>query len=120
MTDVHETFLSNIPFKLMRRTTTALMAAVLPILALLDAKKLSGDDMKLVTTVVFARERTVTTLKGNPSRADMLVLVTAWHEIAVRMKSIIPPEHSALVEKVDKVLTEAAWVQAVAPKKGQP
>lgn len=120
MTDVHEAFLSNIPFKLMRRTTTALMAAVLPILALLDAKKLSGDDLKLVTTVVFARERTVTTLKSNPSRPDMLVLVTAWYELAGRIKTLVPTEHPALVEKMDAVLTEAAWVQAVAPKKVQP
>lgn len=103
------------PHRQMRETVSVLQAAVLPILAILKADSLDPDDLKTVTTIVFARDHTKQQLKSNPSRAKMLVLCAAWYELANRAVSLIPDDQPALADALKAVLAEVQWVAELNP-----
>lgn len=102
------------PFKQMKATVALLQAAVLPTLATLKVESLDGDKLKTVTTIVFAREHTIQQLKSNPSRGKMLVMCMAWYRLTESMMTVLA-DQPALVDGLQKVLDETAWVKELNP-----
>lgn len=103
------------PFRQMRETVSILQVTVLPILATLKVESLDDEKLKLVTTIVFAREHTAQQLKTNLSRAKMLVLCLAWYRLAEMAKTLIPDDQPALLDALKAVMDEVAWVKELNP-----